>query len=945
MSVVSPRSTAFQILQDTIRLMPNCLAIVDRSRRIVACNWFGLDSFPKNLKHAHLFCHEIFDIEPGQSCQTCVIDAVFASGKPGSFEKPLPHNGVVHVEASPVFDETGQVAFAVQQLNFSAFQPYPEDELANTTRVMDTSKTPFSVADADGKVMYVNAAFLDMWGYHHKSEIIGQNVSCLWSREAEAAPVLETLQQQEYLSAEMIGKTRNGEQIRAQVSGSLIRNSGGNSSCIWVSFLNITQYKDVEQQLYHSEARFRDMADCLPQTIFEADTLGRITFANAYAFQLFGYSQADIDAGINIVQVLAPQDRLKAMGLVQKVLQGEMEVRAEVDACRRNGSTFPALVCANPIVREKSIVGFRGTLMDVSEQKRIEKSLRTSQARYRALVENQVELVMRWLPDTTLTYVNPAYCRFFEKSEDQLIGQKFLNQVPEIYHKYLARQIAAVLEKPQTVYTEFQSIAADGRPAWHRWSDTPIVGQDGKVVEFQSVGMDITELKQAYQRLHRSELRYQHLAQHDPLTGLPNRVLLFDRLNHVVSKCRRFGRAFALLVVDLDRFKRVTDALGHDGADRVLCQIGKRFGELVRESDTLAKMSGDEFVIVCDEINSAEGPSVLAQMLLDSLSVPFEIDGHILSLSATVGISFWKDGISSIQSLVHEADLAMQEGKRQGGNRYLFFNRQMSERTKGEICVEGLLRQAIKNDALHLVFLPQIDLASGITAGIEALVRLNDPEGNSILPGEFVPIAEKTGLILELGDWVLEKACEQNCRWQEAGFVPTVITVNISPEQFTQSDFANRVMDILVKTGMKPCWLELEINERAIMENVVHAIEVMETLTRVGVRFAIDDFGKGFSSLAHLRHLPVSKLKIDRTFTRHVPENVLDVKLVNTVVALARSLGVQTVVEGVESDAQREFFRELQCDLAQGYLFGPPKSAREIYDFLICREGNDSAGI
>lgn len=941
MSVVSSRSAAYQALQDTIRTMPNCIAIVDQNRRIAACNWYGLESFPPHLKHAHLFCHEIFDIHAGQPCQPCVVDTVFASGKPGTFEKKLPENGVVHVEAFPVFDETGQVAFVVQQFNFSTFQPYPEDELANTARVMDTSHTPFGVTDVEGRVMYVNAAFLDMWGYNHKGEIIGKNVSCLWNRVEEAAAALETLQQQDYLSAEMSGINRNGDPVRAQVSGSLIRNSGGNSSCIWVSFLDITQYKDVEKQLYDSEARFQEMADSLPQTIFEADTFGRITFANAYAFQLFGYNQADIDAGINIMQVIAPKDRIKAMGLAQRVLQGEMEIRADVEACRRDGSRFPVLVCSNPIIRDQRIVGFRGTLMDVSEQKRIEKSLRTSQERYRALVENQVELVMRWLPDTTLTYVNPAYCRFFEKSEDQLIGQKFLQQVPEIYHKYLGRQIASVLEYPKTVYSEFQSIAADGRPAWHRWSDTPIVDQDGKVVEFQSVGMDITELKEAYQRLHRSELRYQHLAQHDPLTGLPNQVLLFDRLKHVVSKCRRFGRAFALLVVDLDRFKKVTDALGHDGADRVLCLVGQRFGEVVRESDTLAKMSGDEFVIICDEINSAEGPSVLAQMLLDSLSVPFEMNGHILSLSATVGISFWKDGISSLESLVQEAELAMQEGKRQGGNRYLFFNRQMSERTRDEVCVEGLLRQAIQNDALHLVFLPQIDLASGTTAGIETLARLNDPDGNCILPGEFVPIAEKTGLILELGDWVLEKACEQNCRWQEAGFVPTVITVNVSPEQFSQSDFADRVMGILAKTGMKPCWLELEINERAIMENVVHAIEVMEMLTRVGVRFAIDDFGKGFSSLAHLRHLPVSKLKIDRTFTRHVPENALDVKLVNAVVALARSLGVQTVVEGVESDTQCEYFRGLQCDLAQGYLFGPPKSAGEIFDFLTCRDGDE----
>lgn len=571
-----------------------------------------------------------------------------------------------------------------------------------------------------------------------------------------------------------------------------------------------------------------------------------------------------------------------------------------------------------------------GVLSDAVRQECAEKYVCHNRECYRALVENQVELVIRWLPDTTLTYVNPAYCRFFGKSASQLLGQKFLNQVPEIYHAYLHRQIASILETPQTVYSEFQSISAEGTPVWHRWSDTPILDQDGRVVEFQSVGMDITEFKKAYQKLHHSEMRYQHLAQHDSLTGLPNRIMLLDRIKHVIAKCHRFDRDFALLVVDLDRFKKVVDALGHDGADRVLCQVGGRFREVVRESDLLAKLSGDEFVIVCDEIKDSEGPSVLARHLLDSLSVPLEIDGHTLSLSASVGISVWRDGQGDAEDILKEADLAMREGKRQGGNRFLFFNGAMRARSRQTDCVESMLRHAIRDDDLHLVFLPQIDLRSGHIVAAEALGRLCDTSGTEILPAEFIPVAEKTGLILKLGDRILEKACEQNSFWQKAGLPPRVITVNISPQQFNQADFAAKVLHALVKTGLQPCWLELEIKEDAIMENVAHAIEVMDVLGRVGVSFAIDDFGKGFSSLTHLRHLPLAKLKIDRVFTRHVPGNSLDTKLVGAVVALAQSLGMQTVAEGMQTHRQCEFFKELRCDLVQGYLFGAPKSADEM---------------
>lgn len=564
-----------------------------------------------------------------------------------------------------------------------------------------------------------------------------------------------------------------------------------------------------------------------------------------------------------------------------------------------------------------------------SGQKGTVTSRRDSRDGYRALVEKQVELVIRWLPDTSLTYVNPAYCRFFDLTEEQLLGRKFLELVPEIYHGYLTQRVGGMLDDPHTTYSELRSIAADGRPTWHRWSDTPILDEQGRVVEFQSVGMDITALKEAYQKLHHSELRYQRLAQHDPLTGLPNRLLLLDRLRHVIAKSRRFDRFFAVLMVDLDRFKKVSDTLGHDGADRVLCQVGKRLSEVVRESDTLAKLSGDQFVIICDEIRNSEGPAKLARLLLSSLSVPFEVAGHTLALSATIGITVW-DADAGPESLLKEAGLAMHEGKRQGGNTFQFFNLELADRTREEDGVEALLRQAIRNDSLHLVFLPQFDLVSGRLAGIEALVRLQDGSGQNLFPDAFVPVAEKTGLILALGNWVLEQACLQNSRWQAAGLPSTVVTVNISTEQFRQPDFPQQVRQALAKASLKPHWLELEIKESAIMEDVTHAIEVMDTLSRAGVSFALDDFGKGYSSLTHLRHLPVSKLKIDRTFTRQIPENALDVKLINSVVALARSLEVKTVAEGMERPGQCQVCKELQCDLAQGHLFGPPRPADAI---------------
>jgi diguanylate cyclase (GGDEF)-like protein/PAS domain S-box-containing protein len=688
--------------------------------------------------------------------------------------------------------------------------------------------------------------------------------------------------------------------------------------------------QNSERQPGENEERFREMADCLPQTVFEADPLGRITFTNKFSFEQFGYTRDDFEAGINMFQVVAPQDRAKALNLAQRVLRGEKEVSGEIEALRSNGSTFPGLVYGSPIVKEGGVTGLRGMLMDITKQKRAEQSLQKSEKRYRALVENQVELVIRWLPDTTLTYVNPAFCRFFDKTEKELLGRKFLTLLPEIFHKKIETQIELILQELQPVYSEFQSVASDGSPTWHRWSDTPILDDKGRVVEIQSVGMDITRLKDTFRMLHQSELRFQHLAQHDPLTGLPNRRLLMDRLNHAIAKSRRFRRPLAVFVVDVDKFRKINDSLGYEIGGKVLREIAERLGEVAREADTLAKLDSDEFVIVCEEIKSRDNAALLAKQIVDLLSIPLTVSGYILYLSVSVGIALLDDNPFDAGSLLRAADIAMNEAQKRGGKRYMFFSRDMEDHAREVFWVEEQLRQALEKKDLHLVYQPQIDLTTGQTVGVEALVRLGKTSDAGMSPAKFIPVAENSGLIFPLGDWVLEKACAQNRIWLESGLSPLTVTVNLSPKQFSQPDFVEKVIATLKKTGLPPRWLELEITESALMEDISHAIVVMKKLQNLGVSFTIDDFGKGFSSLTHLRYLPLSKLKIDRSFVKNVPEKILDVKLVHSVLALARTFDLKTVVEGIETRRQLEFFKELKCDMAQGFFVGRPVFPEEI---------------
>lgn len=922
------------IFHKVFRLLPNCIAVIDRDQRIVGGNWQGLETLPDHLKRSTLSCCEFFDADESQSCQPCLVREVFDSGRSLKVEKNLPRVGSVQVEVFPVFDNAGQITFVVKQVSLLSRRQRVEKALPLIRLAIDSSSIPFCLADLDGKVTHVNTPFLDLWGYNCADEVLGREVASFWKSVETADAAVKTHQQPDRWSGEMAGERKDGQPIKAQVSANLVQSTEGRASCQLISFFDVTQYGEIEQQLRESEERFREMADCLPQTIFEANPLGRITFTNRFSLEQFGYSQEEFEAGINIVQVVAPQDVAKALGLAQRVLQGEKEVSGEIEALRIDGSTFPVLVYGNPIVKDQRVVGLRGMLMDITEQKAAEKSLRRSEKRYRALVENQVELVSRWLPDTTLTYVNPAYCRFFGKTEEELLGQKFLTLVPEMYHKNLENQIESILHEPQTVYSEYQSITAEGSPTWHRWSDTPILDDNGHVVEIQSVGMDITQLKDAHQKLHQSELRYQHLAHHDPLTGFPNSRLLLNRLNRAIAKSRRLNHLLAVLVVDVDRFRKITDSVGNEVGGKVLCKIAKRLGEIVGEADTLAKLSGDEFVVVCEEIKHHENAALLAQQILDILSEPLTVSGYMLYPSVSVGIAIWHEDLDEPNDLLRAADLAMHEAKRRGGKRYMFSSKDMRDRAREVFCVEEQLRQAIEKEDLHLVFQPQIDLVTGKTVGAEALVRLGKIPGAVISPEEFIPVGENSGLIFPLGDWVLEKACAQNRIWQEAGLSPFTVAVNVSAKQFTQPNFVQKVLEALKRTDLSPRWLEIEIAESAVMEDFSLAADVMKSLNKLGVSFTIDDFGKGYSSLTQLRHLPLSKLKIDRSFVKNAPESTPDFKLVNSVLALAHGFGLKAVVEGIETQQQLQFFKELKCDLAQGYLFSPPVLAEKIPAFL-----------
>jgi diguanylate cyclase (GGDEF)-like protein len=426
-------------------------------------------------------------------------------------------------------------------------------------------------------------------------------------------------------------------------------------------------------------------------------------------------------------------------------------------------------------------------------------------------------------------------------------------------------------------------------------------------------------------RLKASEAELEFLAHHDPLTRLPNRLLLLSRLEHAIGMARREDRQLALLMLDLDRFKDVNDSFGHVAGDELLQQVADKLTSRLRGVDTVCRLGGDEFTVLLEDIAHVEDAARLADTLIADLGEPWRLShGGEVRVGASVGISLFPEHGDTAAELLQQADAALYQAKAEGRGRFKYFSDALTRAARERIELEARLRRAIGRNELRVFFQPQVEIGSGRMVGAEALVRWQDPEQGLIPPGRFIPVAEATGLIGAVGEWVLRETCRQGRRWLEAGLPPLTLAVNVSPHQFLNSDIAAVVADILAETGFPAAHLELELTESALMEREQEAVEVLNRLRTVGVRLAIDDFGTGYSSLAYLKRFPLDVLKIDKSFVDDIPHSADDMQIAATIVAMAHSLRLKVLAEGVETAEQLAFLQEQGCDYFQGYLKSPP---------------------
>ena len=566
---------------------------------------------------------------------------------------------------------------------------------------------------------------------------------------------------------------------------------------------------------------------------------------------------------------------------------------------------------------------YSSIMRDTTHFKMLEQRLQSSLDFHLKLMQDFPNPIWRIGKDGKCDYVNRAWLDFTGRTLEQELNDGWVVGLhPEDREHYFSTFDSA-FNRREPVSLEYRLRNKDGSYHWLFDHGAPFTDLDGEFAGYLGSCYDIEERKQ-----YQSQLEYQ--AQHDALTGLPNRNLLADRINQVISRVRHHGSLVGVVFLDLDNFKLVNDSLGHEFGDHIIKAISERLVAAVREGDTVARYGGDEFVVVLADLAQEVDLVNIIRKLMAVMTEPISIDGRDIIVTSSLGVAVCpRDGEDQV-ILLRNADTALYRAKEAGRNTFQFYAAEMNQRLLARLDLERDLRQALDNGEFLLHYQPQVNFASGAIVGVEALVRWQQPERGIVPPGEFIPLAEETGLIVPLGEWVLREACRQAQAWRDAGLPETSMSVNLSARQFRAPDLVQTMLGILAETGLEARFLEMEITESMLMYDPEGAITVLDELQKHGIRFAMDDFGTGYSSLNYLKRFPIHKLKIDQSFVRNVTTDPDDAAITNAVIELSHGLNLKVIAEGVETEGQRIFLHANGCDEMQGYLFSRPIPAEEM---------------
>ena len=795
--------------------------------------------------------------------------------------------------------------------------------------IMDGVPAPVAYIGRDERCLYVNRTFLQYFGLTvsqiaqmRLSDVVGQAIyqsaQAMFSRALEG----ESTSFDRLISSATGGRRWMTIRLVPDVGAS------GEVSGAFMLMHDIHGLKQAQEALRASESELRLIMDNVPARVSYIDRDYRYRFVNGHNEKWLGRARSEL-AGRNLAEVAGARRFEALRPLLDRVLTGE-SVSTELDLPQPAGGTmWEAIHYAPHRDAEGNVIGIYAVHSDIDDQKKNEDALKRANWMLSSHIGNTPLAVLEWDRDLKLVRWSPQAQKIFGWGSEAVLGMPMTDN--PLLHAEHRGEVAGMVERLLSGQTPRETGMTrnhrnDGSAIWCEWYHSALLGEDGKVVSVLSFVQDVSSRIEAEERL-------QYLATRDALTGLPNRVMLHERLTQAIAQARRSGRSVGVLFIDLDRFKNVNDTLGHRIGDELLKLVTRALHGALRESDLLARLGGDEFMVIVEDFDDPQVLGRIAQKLQDAIAQPFRVEDHDIYVTSSIGIAVFPDDSDDPDALMRHADVAMYRSKELGRNTYQFLDADLAERRSRQHTLETALRGALKDDALKLYYQPVVRIADRAIVGAEALLRWNDPEHGQVPPQTFIPLAEESGLIHALGEWVLRTAAAQCAAWRRRGMMLR-ISVNLSAKQFYRDDLAQRISDIVRGEGCDPSWLELEVTETSLMHDLDAIRKVLHQLRGEGFTVAIDDFGTGYSSLTHLKHFPIDTLKIDISFIADLETDQGDAAITEAIIGLARGLGLKVVAEGVGTRAQLDFLDLRGCHSFQGYWVSQPLPADAFAEFV-----------
>ncbi|MCX9155033.1 EAL domain-containing protein [Niveibacterium sp. 24ML] len=798
-----------------------------------------------------------------------------------------------------------------------------EDSEARFRSTFEQAAVGIAMCSLAGRYTRINHYFSEISGYS-EADLLQADFRDVAHPEdaglldAKLAGLLAS--QQQVVSLEMRIRRRDQTAVWVAMTVSLVRGLSREPSQYMVVIEDISGRKQAEAVLRESEARMRTLVASLDEGIVMRDADANVVVSNDAAARIYGLSMQQmaryrLDSGLVRYVTADGAPRAPETLPPMRALQTGEVVSETVTFEHAEGGTRSIWTKSTPLRREGESTPYAvvSSIIDITDRLHAEAEMRLAAS----VFDNSVEAIVVADASRRILRANRAFSNVTGFEPQEVIGRSLPDVAGSRHETGFFEGVSRTVERDGFWQGEVWNTRKNGK-AFPEWlSVSSVRGQDGEISHYVAVFADITERKA-------SEARIKYLGHHDPLTGLPNRMLMQDRLLQAIARAHRERTMVGLLFLDLDRFKMVNDSLGHHAGDRLLQQVAERVRSCVRDSDTVCRQGGDEFIILLNPVQTADAPARVAEKILDALATPFEVDAHRIGTSFSIGISVYPNDGRDPETLMRNADTAMYHAKEGGRNTFRFFTEAMNANALDRLQLENALRQAIERKEMTLYYQPQVSLHDHQVVGAEALLRWQHPQRGFISPAKFIPIAEESGLIIPLGRWVLREACRQARAWEQKGLPPIMMAVNISALQFRRDNIVEMVRQVITETGHEPDRVELELTESLLMDNAEEVLATIHQLKSIGVRLSIDDFGTGYSSLSYLKRFAVDRLKIDQSFVRDVPGDSDDVAIVRAIIQLGEALKLDVIAEGAETIAQVEFLKREGCAEAQGYYWCPP---------------------